>query len=56
MAEHHQRRTAGAQRVERLRHAAHGNQLRLVYLRLLMLKRFPYVHQAHWFTGIEAPL
>src|ERR1017187_6450962 len=47
---------AGAQRLQRLRHAAHGNQFRARDMGLLMLERFAHVHHANLFACIEAPL
>src|ERR1022692_2794305 len=56
VAEQHQLSIAGAQRLQRLRHAAHGNQFRARDMGLLMLERFAHVHHANLFACIEAPL
>src|ERR1700691_1527688 len=56
VTEQHHLPVARTQGLQRLRHAAHGNQLGSGDMRLSMLERFAYVHHANLFARVPAPL
>ena len=53
MTEHDQGRLFRLERWQRLRNAAHRDELASVDVRLIVFKRLADIHQAQLFTGIE---